>query len=180
VDEAALWATRLQAADPVNYLSLFVLGLADRASGRADVALSRYLQAYPQLRAPSSFVATAETVRPALATARLLQLSGQLGDAEALLQACAKWQRSVPRMGIYGYGFMDAVILTLRGDKPGALRALREAEQAGVRPFWWIYRDHALGFDTLREDPEFQAIFADIERDMAAQRAELQRSAAAN
>jgi hypothetical protein len=50
---------------------------------------------------------------------------------------------------------------------------LRSDQQAGWRSIWPWYRDVAPAFDSIRDDPEFKAIFADIGRDMAQQRAEL-------
>jgi len=48
------------------------------------------------------------------------------------------------------------------------------AERAGWRGALWRYRrDFDPAFDSIRNEPEFKAIFADIERDMARQRAEL-------
>jgi len=63
--------------------------------------------------------------------------------------------------------------LALRGRKQEALAALRAAERAGWRWGWRFYRDLDPAFDSIRDEPEFKAIFADIERDMARQRAEL-------
>jgi hypothetical protein len=68
----------------------------------------------------------------------------------------------------------DARVLALRGRKQEALAALRAAEQAGWRGWGWRWvRDLPPAFDSIRDDPEFKAIFADIERDMVRQRAEL-------
>jgi hypothetical protein len=65
-------------------------------------------------------------------------------------------------------------IHALRGDKVRALAALREAKTAGWRSFGWrYYRDFEPALAPIRNEPEFIAIFADIERDMARQRAEL-------
>ena len=65
-------------------------------------------------------------------------------------------------------------IHALRGDKDKALAALREAERAGWRgPVWRYYRDIDPNLASIRNEPEFKAVFADIERDMARQRAEL-------
>jgi len=49
---------------------------------------------------------------------------------------------------------------------------LRAAEQAGWRVPACLWRDARI-FDLIRNEPEFTAIVADIERDMARQRAEL-------
>ena len=54
-----------------------------------------------------------------------------------------------------------------------ALAALREAEQAGWRHRWRYYRDFDPDLASIRNEPEFKAVFADIERDMAQQRARL-------
>ena len=68
----------------------------------------------------------------------------------------------------------DVQIHALRGEKTKALAALREAEQAGWRGPWWrYYRDFEPNLASIRNEPEFKAIFADIERDMAQQRARL-------
>jgi hypothetical protein len=60
------------------------------------------------------------------------------------------------------------------GDKVKALAALREAEEAGWRgPSWLYYRDFDPALASIRNEREFKAVFADIERDMARQHAEL-------
>ena len=71
-------------------------------------------------------------------------------------------------------GIADVRIHALRGDKAKALAALREAEQAGWRgPIWRFSRDVDPALASIRDEPEFKAVFADIERDMALQRAKL-------
>jgi hypothetical protein len=50
---------------------------------------------------------------------------------------------------------------------------LREAEQAGWRSLWRYHRDYDPHLASIRNEPEFKAVFADIERDMAQQRARL-------
>jgi hypothetical protein len=82
--------------------------------------------------------------------------------------------RQIPRLGVFGHRIADAQIHALRGDEAKALAALREAEQAGWRgPRWRFYRDVEPAFASIRDEPEFKAVFADIERDMALQRAKL-------
>jgi hypothetical protein len=99
---------------------------------------------------------------------------GELDRATALLNASERFTHSIPRLGALGYGITDVSINALRGDNAKALAALREAENAGWRgPLWRYYRDHDLNLDSIRSEPEFKAVFADIERDMARQRAEL-------
>ena len=65
-------------------------------------------------------------------------------------------------------------IHALRGEKPRHWLRLREANEAGWRgPLWRYYRDFDPNLASIRNEPEFKAIFADIERDMAQQRARL-------
>nr|MCU0973543.1 hypothetical protein [Burkholderiales bacterium] len=110
----------------------------------------------------------------ALDLALVLQKSGELEGAAKLLEASERVTRRLPRLGLIGYGVTDARIHALRGDKAKALRALREAEKAGWRGLLWrYYRDIDRALDSIRDEPEFKAVFADIERDMARQRAEL-------
>ena len=54
-----------------------------------------------------------------------------------------------------------------------ALAALSEAQRAGWRRYWRYYRDFDPNLASIRNEPEFKAVFADIERDMARQRAAL-------
>ena len=42
-----------------------------------------------------------------------------------------------------------------------------------ARPLWRYYRDFDPNLASIRNEPEFKAVFADIERDMAQQRARL-------
>jgi hypothetical protein len=50
---------------------------------------------------------------------------------------------------------------------------LRDAEQAGWRYGWWYFREYATSLEYIRKEPEFKAVFADIESDMEQQRASL-------
>jgi hypothetical protein len=99
---------------------------------------------------------------------------GNTDRANLLLEARERPLRSMPRLGFSGYSIADAQIHALRGDKGQALAALREAATTGWRgPAWRYYRDVDPNIDSIRDEPEFKAVFADIERDMARQRAAL-------
>jgi hypothetical protein len=103
----------------------------------------------------------------------LLQAAGHGDQAKLLLDGGAATIRDLPRLGLKGYGVSDAQISARRGRKGEALAQLRTARQAGWRgPHWrwWPSRDPALAL--IRNEPEFRAVFAAIERDMARQRAE--------
>jgi hypothetical protein len=82
----------------------------------------------------------------------------------------------MPRLGTNGFGIADVYIYALRGEKRKALLAWQTAVRAGWHgpwPFWRLARDHDENLSSIRNEPEFNAAFADIERDMAQQRARL-------
>jgi hypothetical protein len=77
-------------------------------------------------------------------------------------------------MGSSGYRFSDVAINALRGDRTKALAKLREGADAGCcRGLWRYYRDLDPNLASIRNEPEFKVVFADIERDMTRQRAAL-------
>jgi hypothetical protein len=76
-------------------------------------------------------------------------------------------------MGPLGYGISDVAIHALRGETDQALAGLRRAERDGWRRRWRYHRDYDPNLDSIRNEPGFKSVFADIERDMAAQRARL-------
>jgi hypothetical protein len=104
----------------------------------------------------------------------VLQAAGDDAAANALLDRADALIRTIPRLGVTGYGIADVQVHALRGDKARALAALRTAGKAGWRgPNWRYYRDFDPSLASIRNKPEFKTVFADIERDMARQRTEL-------
>jgi hypothetical protein len=57
----------------------------------------------------------------------------------------------------------------LRGEKERALAALREHAAAGTRYMWRWQLLYNPNLDSIRDTPEFAAVIAEIEADMAAQ-----------
>ncbi len=171
---AARHAERSVALRPRNPMALRILRDADLQSGRYENALARYKKAYPEL-----FVQGAPRLHilnhgVAVDLALILQKRGDIARGKVLLDSAAQAIDKLARLGMNGFGIRDVQIHALRGDKAKALAALREAEEAGWRgPNWLYYRDFDLALASIRNEREFKAVFADIERDIARQRAEL-------
>ena len=167
-------AQRAFEVNPRLNLPLSILRNADMQNGRYDAALARYKQAYPELfvqRGPSMHLAN---YRAAIDLALVLQKRGESEAANNLLDDAARVIQTIPRLGVSGYWVSDVAILALRGQKAKALAAFRDAEKTGWRgPFWRYYRDIEPNLASIRNEPEFKAVFADIARDMAQQRARL-------
>ncbi|MBS1240571.1 MAG: hypothetical protein H6R45_1277 [Proteobacteria bacterium] len=156
---------------PWHPLALGVVAAIDIADGDIGAALGRYEKAVPGL---------ADRVPPrvnyynsgaAIDLAYILQQSGESDRATKLLDQAEKFVVGRTRLGGDGIGIMDARIHVLRGEPAKALAAIRAAVQAGWRMEWRYFRDTDPALASIRKDPEFQAAFAEIERDMARQRA---------
>ncbi len=75
----------------------------------------------------------------------------------------------LPRLGFDGYWIYDVQIYALQGEKQKALAALRQAIDEGWRVGWWYFLKYDPNLESLHDEPEFQAMVAEIEADMAAQ-----------
>jgi TolB-like protein/Flp pilus assembly protein TadD len=167
-------AVRSLALNPRNPGALRILRNVDLQGGRVEDALTRYHKAYPELFAQGTPRLDGLNYGVAVDLALALQMHGDTARARALLDAAAQTIGKIPRLGAGGYGITDVQIHALRGDTAKALAALREASKAGWRgPYWSYARDFDPALASIRNEPEFKAVFADIERDMARQRAEL-------
>jgi len=174
LDAAVPFARKALEIDRRNPGALSLLDVADLKKGDASTARSRYAQAYPELLAPEPPKIDASNFGPAFNLVPILQKTEEGERAALLLDRIEQAIRPMQRLGSNGYGIADVTIHALRGDRAKALAALREAEKVGWRgPLWRYVRDVEPALDSIRSEPEFQAIFADIERDMARQRAEL-------
>jgi TolB-like protein/Tfp pilus assembly protein PilF len=147
---------------------------ADLKQGNYQAARLRYAKAYPALFASTSPTIDGSNWQAAIDVAPVLRAAGEGAAAGALLNRAEQVVRTIPRLGVRGYGIADVQIHALRGDNAKALAALREAERAGWRgPYWRYSRDFDPCLASIRNEAEFKAVFADIERDMARQRAQL-------
>jgi len=146
---------------------------ADLRRDDLEAARARYAAGFPELLAATPQV-DVTNLQLAIDLALVLQKMGDASKANELLNASELVIRKSPRLGFVGYGISDVQIHALRDDKRKALAALRAAEAAGWRgPTWRYYRDIDPNLASIRDEPEFKAVFADIERDIARQRAEL-------
>jgi TolB-like protein/Tfp pilus assembly protein PilF len=166
-------AHRVLTLDPHEGNAAELLRNNDLQAGHPEFARARYAKVYPELLAASIPKIDGVNYWSAIDVALVLQNMGETARASLLLDRSEQFIRTTPRMGIGGHGIADVQIHALRGDKAKALTALRAAEKAGWRAGWRYYRDFDPNLASIRGDPTFKAVFADIERDMARQRAEL-------
>ena len=152
---------------------VFLIRDHDRRKGDYASARTRYAKSFPELFAKELPAFRDRDAFAAIDLALVLQHTGESERAKALLDRSEAYLQTIPRMGPLGRGFSDVAIHALRGETVMALAKLREAEQAGWRELWRYHRDFDPNLASIRNEPEFKAIFAEIERDMAQQRARL-------
>ena len=171
-DIEASW-THAQRAAESDPWALFLLRDHYLRKGDFAKARARYAEAFPELLAKELPQFRDRNAYAAIDLALVLQHTGEGNRAMALLDRSEAYLRTVPRLGASGYGIADVAIHALRGDTANALASLREAQRAGWLGSWRYARDLDPNLASIRNEPEFKAVFADIERDMARQRAVL-------
>jgi tetratricopeptide (TPR) repeat protein len=155
-----------------NPLVLYLLRDDDLRRRDYASARARYAKAFPQLLAKELPTLSGVEALAAVDFARVLQHTGEMDRAMMLLDVTEAYFRKIPTMGLGGrFGIADAAIQALRGNTSTAVADLRKAEQAGWRSGWRYERDFDLNLESLRNEPEFKAVFADIELDIEKQRA---------
>jgi tetratricopeptide (TPR) repeat protein len=147
-------------------------------AGRFLAARELYERGYPELFAEPPDVGPGN-YDVAIDLALVLIHNGEQAHADVLLDRAAEIIQSVPRLGVEGYGIADVHILALRGTPEQAIRALRQAVDAGWRTNWWMYLEHDPAFDSMRGHDGFQAILKEIRIDMETQLAKVRQMQAA-
>ena len=138
-------------------------------AGRFREARALYEKAYPELLNESAPKVDHGDCPAAINLALVLSKTGEPVRADQLLNRSFERIQTISRLGWYGYGIADVQIYALRGEKQKALSALRQAIDDGWRLRWWYYLKHDPNLESLHDEPEFQAMVAEIEADMAAQ-----------
>jgi Tfp pilus assembly protein PilF len=150
---------------------IFLRQVRDAAlqSGDLDVAHGWYRDRHPELfdRAPDFDV---DNINAAADLALLLRQADKADAAAALVAAGINWYETELPQGVYGYvtGIAYVDLLALSGDSQAALDTLRAAVDYGWR-YGWPWYLASKNLDSIREAPEFQAIVAELEADMATQ-----------
>jgi tetratricopeptide (TPR) repeat protein len=170
-DEAALDHARKTHANYSYYMFplIFLRNHALRA-GRYSDARALYQEVSPELlneEAPK--IDTEGRFINAIDLAFVLSHTGEQERADLLLDRSLQHIQTIPRLSFNGYGISDVLIYALQGEKQKALSALRQAIDEGWRTLWWYYLKHDPSLESLHDEPEYQAMVAEIEDDMAEQ-----------
>jgi tetratricopeptide (TPR) repeat protein len=139
-------------------------------AGRYSEARGLYEKSFPELlNEGDSKIDIGMSYVAAIDLALVLSKTGEQERADQLLDLSFQYIQTLPRLGPNGHWIADVQIYALQGEKQKALAALRQAIDEGWRASWWYFLKQQPNLESLHDEPEFQAMVAEIEADMAAQ-----------
>ena len=174
ITRAMEYAAKVHLQDPTWQVSLANLKNQDLLAGHAADAGARYEKQFPMLFDDNDPKIDRSNVDAAINLASIMTSLGQTARAQLLLERSLEYAESttMPRLHWYAiaYGIPQQVqIYALQGKTEKALKALRQAIDNGWRSLWWYWLEHDPNLDSIRGEPEFQAMVDEIKLDMAAQ-----------
>jgi TolB-like protein/Tfp pilus assembly protein PilF len=172
--QAKEYANKVLQQDPNWALSLADLRNQDLQAGRVVDASARYEKQFPALFNYDDPMIDRSNVQAAINLGLIMTSLGQAAHANLLLDRSLDYAESttIPRLHWYpfAYGIPQQVqIYALQGKTQKSLEALRQAIDNGWRGLWWYWLEHDPNLDSIRQEPEFQALAEEIRADMAAQ-----------
>jgi len=137
----------------------------DLHKGDLNAALARYQDRYPDLLVDDP--AVTDNYQVAIDVAMMFQAMGQPERAGRLFDRSLEILLARPVGEIGEFGDSLARIYALRGEREKALSTLRQAVDTGWRFHWWFYLKLDPAFDSIRDDPRFQALIGELSTEMA-------------
>jgi TolB-like protein/Tfp pilus assembly protein PilF len=160
-ESGSLWALEFSSFEPVR--------VHEMRAGRYLEARAAFEKIAPELLNEDSPKIGNRNYQAAIDLAVISSKTGEHERADRLLESSLQYIQQTPRLGLEGYGIADVQIYALQGDKQKALSALQQAIDEGWRDSWWYHLKYDPNLESLHDEPEFQAMVAEIEADMAAQ-----------
>lgn len=138
-------------------------------TGDFEDARGWYRDLHPELFRATPEI-TVDNVNAAADLALLLQRTGEPEAADVLINAGLSWYRQTQPASAHGYliDIVDVQFLALQGDKDAALKTLQQAADRGWG-FAWQWNVSNENLASIRDEPQFQAIIAQLEGDMVTQ-----------
>jgi len=168
-DESSLNDARKAIANfPNMWLAAAILRNHELREERPEEARATYERIWPELLSEADPKIDDDNFGIAIDLALVLIRTGERERADLLLDRSLEFIQTIPRLG-YGYWIADVQIYALQGEKQRALSALRQAIDEGWRALWWYFLERNPNLESLHDEPEYQAMVAEIEADMAAQ-----------
>jgi len=163
LDEVEAWMASSPEPGPIYHLAY-----ANLLNGNVSGARELFTSIMPELMGDEPITLNASNLWPATLSGVVLYHSGEIERANYLFDQSLQLIQSMHRTRGRGYGVVDVVIHTTRGDNASAIAALRNAIDSGWRMGWWRLRGP--GFESVEQEPEWQTLIAELEADIDIQR----------
>jgi tetratricopeptide (TPR) repeat protein len=165
-EPAALNQARKNLADfPSIGGPLMLLRNHELRAGRYAEARALYEKFHPELLNDDDPQVGSTNRNGAKDLALVLFKTGETERAERILNRGLEYSNTQNRFP----ALYVAQIFALQGKKQKALSVLRQRIDEGRRNWWWYVFKHEPNLESLHDEPEYQAMVAEIEADMAAQ-----------
>ncbi len=163
------YARKALAPSPFMSFARGILVISALRTGHIAEARELFEEDFPELLSEENPTVNRRNYNEAIGLAAVLLNAGEQRRADRLLDLSLQQIQLIPRLGNNGYGIADVQIHAIRGERQKALSALRTAIDEGWRELWWYSLEHDLSLESLHDEPEYQAMVAEIEADMASQ-----------
>lgn len=139
-------------------------------AGRYADARALYEENYPELLHDEKPEINPWNLGPAIDLALVLSKIDEQERANLLLNLALQYIGTET-------GLAGAEIYALQGEKIKALASLRQTidKHRWVWGAWWYHAEYSPNLDSIRNEPEFQSMMAEIRADMAAQLAQVRK-----
>jgi TolB-like protein/Flp pilus assembly protein TadD len=155
------WAYQFSSFEPVRIHAMRAGRYLEGRAAFENIAPELLKEDFPKVGS--------KNYRAAIDLALISSKTGEQQRADWLLESSLQYIQQIPRLGQDGHYIADVQIYALQGDKQKALSALQRAIDEGWRAYWWYYLKYDPILESLHDEPEYQAMVAEIEADMAAQ-----------
>lgn len=145
------------------------LGFAYLLNGNIEQAYRIYQTLIPQYFSDENVTLRPWDLPGATVTGIILLLAGETERANYLFDEVLERTETLHRTRGRGYGVIDVIVHVARDEREKAIAALRDAINVGWRQEWWRLRGP--GFERIEQEPQWQALMAELEADIARQRA---------
>jgi tetratricopeptide (TPR) repeat protein len=178
--EGAVEFARINIVHAPGRHTLATLRDHDLRNADFDAALARYQDFFPNLISETPPSVNEDDLEFAVDVALVLLRMGRADLGEQLLNKSLEIiSEAASQTDSYVFGIQRVMIHALQGDTESALDSLRQTIDDGWRATWWIYLEIDPSLDSIRNEPEYQAMLQEVRDDMAAQRRRLEEWEAA-